>query len=855
MMFVGRGTALRRAVCLRHLPIVQDAALGHSVRPQSTNAPSGARPSLAVRMRLLRQELKTLEKGIELEEKARSSDPDLEGQLFQEETLDEFFQALHAPPVLTSAEEQSAKRLQSSRRSEAVRRLPTLFSGSFQRRIAADLDGDPQRSHRTDQLWSRLREAEAANTRLADETISSLTRLAEELKNEATTEPETERESAIPPFLRPASDAKTLLSDSEAFASGLLPTGLVTVSELAGLATTAVRHEKPDALTTLLEAAKHLDVGCEGMPSQLAVMNAAAQALSKLGRPDSVLDIAEVASRSECHDLMIAELRRLPTLAAPKGGIVLDDQFRHALILAFLNTDRADDALRSLEMLEHDKPAAIGTYTTVFLHLFKTKDSEKHAQAWSTYSRMRLCAHSIPDANTYSVMIRACADGKVPDAGGLRPPGCEAERALDLFREMTIGYNLRPTVEAFNATIRACSKSQDLFGEGLKLYKQMVELARSGAEHCTPDRNTFNALLLGCSKRGDLARARWLFGEMLRLAGSIQDAPAHAISGISTRLPEILSRLPDERTLAHLFATYASYVPPKRTLSPARASEKGDVASAQHASTETAKSAAAPESTSLDSTEHERSTHRPLPQTSKEVLSEVGRILDSVSVSDGLLPLAERVEASPWVMIRPSVEMLNAYLHVLCAHLPRSQRLLTVSGAVFSAGPDCLFKRFRLEPKLSSCEIVMRLCNDEPDRSIADAHANSIRNEFLDGFEDDPASWKARCLYINSLAKSRMLPAAIAELRNLVAIFPPLQLAPRSSSEASRLLDRLDTGRYPAPTFQHLSTLYSRLVESRDKKDHRFLLWALNAYGAQRKIIAKQAFSAPPKPAAALARS
>ncbi len=66
----------------------------------------------------------------------------------------------------------------------------------------------------------------------------------------------------------------------------------------------------------------------------------------------------------------------------------------------------------------------------------------------------------------------------------------DAERALDLFREMTTRYAVRPNAEVYNALILACARRKDFYLESFRLLREMVELAteRSGLRTSPPTR-------------------------------------------------------------------------------------------------------------------------------------------------------------------------------------------------------------------------------------------------------------------------------------------------------------------------------------------------------------------------------
>ncbi|CCG81288.1 Mitochondrial group I intron splicing factor dmr1 [Taphrina deformans PYCC 5710] len=119
-------------------------------------------------------------------------------------------------------------------------------------------------------------------------------------------------------------------------------------------------------------------------------------------------------------------------------------------------------------------------------------------QAFSIFDTLKYkSASSAPDAQTYSLVIFACA----------LDPQMSAERASDLFTEMT-ERGLKPTRETYNALIHVYSKRNDYFTEAWRISEDML---RSGIEM---DKVTWHSLLSACITNRDLIRARTLVRQM-----------------------------------------------------------------------------------------------------------------------------------------------------------------------------------------------------------------------------------------------------------------------------------------------------------------------------------------------------
>lgn len=251
---------------------------------------------------------------------------------------------------------------------------------------------------------------------------------------------------------------------------------------------------------------------------------------------------------------------------------------KHWLIRAQVESGDITGAVTALTDLEESSPAEMRTYAAVIVTLFKKDDIASIREAWSLYQQMRLAAHPVPDEKMYTRMILACASGKIPEQNPHNWRKAAGERAMDLFKEMSMTYDVRPSINTYNAVIHALSRDHEFANDAMAVYRQLIELqftrpveesvesGETGLEF-VPDRSTFNNLLEAFDGNGDLARGKWVMGEMLRVAHAFinpRTAPQHRSR--EQNLVDAVSRLPDSKTVSLLFHCYAHYNPPLEPL-------------------------------------------------------------------------------------------------------------------------------------------------------------------------------------------------------------------------------------------------------------------------------------------------
>ena len=230
------------------------------------------------------------------------------------------------------------------------------------------------------------------------------------------------------------------------------------------------------------------------------------------------------------------------------------EEQRHLHVKAHLKSAPLDVLPTSaMELIHHyegqDLPAPMSTYTLLISSLFSRPSSVAKAQAWDMFMHMRYAAHPEPDQLLYSIMIRACASPISTKYSS------EPERALDLWRELTIDHKIMPSVGSYNAVILACARSgtKTYVNEAFRLAKQMLDSHRDafGNSAFRPDKKTFCALLEGAKRIGDLGRARWILAELVR------GPERTSLEEVEDRASEL-----DEEVMMHMFHAYASYKPP-----------------------------------------------------------------------------------------------------------------------------------------------------------------------------------------------------------------------------------------------------------------------------------------------------
>ena len=567
-------------------------------------------------------------------------------------------------------------------------------------------------------------------------------------------------------------------------------------------------------------------------------------------------------------------------------GVLSNDYTHHCLVKSFLCSSRLDQAVDLLHQLEKKQPASLQTYTLVVEHLLQqTSSPALQSKAWSLFYQMRLTAHPVPDAPLYAQMITACALGvQQPNATLWKPKDplmastnkkptkrtstqADSERALDLFREMTIRYNLRPTPEVYGAVILACAKRKDMYEKAIELFQSMVALERNRlqdggakASSFAPNRETYNALLQGCAKNGDLLRARWILAEMLRTASlkwdELMGKQERGETLHEVELRDIEATRPDEQTLSLVFFTYASCSLAAKT-TPRVMTKAGDDQVRQsvgESSTGEAREVAVEERVERN---EEGTLTQQVPSTSKAVLREAVSLMERIKTD---------VESGSGLFssIQPTPRLLNGFLAVLSRHCSERDRVERIHDAWLGRPGEeaSLFAQLNVEANGYTCEIVLDACSKISSRTDTLAFASEVWKLWLDMggnghlYRSDGREAKQRGLdsltisrawsaMMKTAAKSGELDRAMALLHEFSTLYPPLVSATAPPDRASTSLlspvrgkdiTRLQqTTGAPAPLlrFQQVEVLHKRLVESEGrKKDIAFMSWLIRSYEA-----------------------
>lgn len=582
--------------------------------------------------------------------------------------------------------------------------------------------------------------------------------------------------------------------------------------------------------------------------------------------------------------------------------IALDAQSYHHLVAAFVKADRLDEAAAIVKHLQEFQPASMQTYTLLIEHyLQKVSQPQLQSKAWSLFTGMRTYAHPIPDAHLYAQMIRACALGVPQPSDALWKPKSallaesnsvskkqsrikfgrasqpDTERALDLFREMTMRYNIRPTPEVYSSIILACTRRKDMYEKGIELFQSMLEIERQRLAAVeldvaikpdlslsyAPDRATYNAVLQGSCQIGDLLRARWILAEMLRSSYALWTSLQSRSSVADWEWAEVERRRPDEYTLTLVFYTYATFKPTQRTSiteldGEQKAHPEEFVSSPQSPSKRTESTEVEPSSELRDG----NSFSEQLPSSSAGVIREVNGLLERVAAD-------VTTEGGLLSAVNPNSRMLNAYLSILSEQCSELDRLPMLEKAIFGSSirsdnedmetvfnGDSVFERWQVPINGYTCEVALDACVKSKDREHADALANRIWHEWqtinqttargtgmeAQTIKDDERMQGidpiriSRCWasMIRNAAKSYRVEDAMSLLRSFVERYPPASSSLSTIPESQRNNTR-SAFQYPVLTFQQIELLHNRIISSivdsqQRRRDLGFITWTMRAY-------------------------
>ncbi|KAG1895520.1 uncharacterized protein F5891DRAFT_1057857 [Suillus fuscotomentosus] len=496
-----------------------------------------------------------------------------------------------------------------------------------------------------------------------------------------------------------------------------------------------------------------------------------------------------------------------------------------------------------------------------------------NSQAWDLFAHMRYVAHPTPDAHLYALLIRACA------SASLSP---EPQRALDLWTEM-LDAGIVPTEGTYDAVIRACAKAGGGWvSEAIRFARQMRDRFRRGSSEVgggdlegVGGPRTWTALLDGCKRVGDLARARWILAEAVR---------AESLT---------------EEMMQHIFHAYAAYRPPFQrgatrivndgaVVAPA-SNQDGPLASATECSPDLPSESAGVSSDS-DGVPNDLAyiatmpsfSHLP-PQSPGEVVAEARALFDRIlqdanptSRSSSNMPpdpLAGRFN------VRLTPRLLNAYISVYYSHASLERARDVFERLLSSFGVDLMGDSRTYADALERCALSRPHERDIAGKWVDELWARweELEREWANGATETTVT--ARLVERAHTAVRRVhslngdVDRAITLLRTFMSRYPPTALLPPARNPSSAHVDAQDvmkkrtitlfakppilstrtilsnSAATPRPlvrltsaigppdervppllSFVDVELLHARLVEQGRGKEVGFLKWACKAY-------------------------
>lgn len=429
-----------------------------------------------------------------------------------------------------------------------------------------------------------------------------------------------------------------------------MPTGLVSKTEFLALFDESIAARDPVAAAAVLDRARAHGLDME------SEMDALLSAFAENG------DIVGVAGT-------------LKAVEERTGASAPRDQLA-AVVHAHLAKGDTHTAVRTLHTFEAQHlTLPEPTYTAVLNALLPPSPTLRQADkslAFDLFHHMRLVAHPVPSVESYNTIIRACADPKDP----------QPEMALDLYTQMISENNQQPQGETYNVLIRALGRVKGYYLHAFRILRQMLEVhqallpstpAGQGTGY-EPTTQTYNALLEGTKRNGDLGRARWILAEMAKVAAFVADGGPGK------------GWMPNEETVVGVFHTYAAYKPVigRGDVKVAEAGEKNDRETTTAMQEETPEDETTENETMQEpapAAEPER--HRELslmdigspdfvppyqPQTTFEVFTESTQlfnlVINDITSHHGI-----------FTHVRLTPRLVNAYLSVGLAHAPLAKAI------------------------------------------------------------------------------------------------------------------------------------------------------------------------------------
>ncbi|KNC99719.1 pentatricopeptide repeat domain-containing protein [Spizellomyces punctatus DAOM BR117] len=439
-------------------------------------------------------------------------------------------------------------------------------------------------------------------------------------------------------------------------------------------------------------------------------------------KPDLIAfnHLMDAYARADCHEQALAVFQTLDAYDlkpdAITYGILVHSCIKHG------------DLRAGFKLYDRMKAAGIQPTQPVFTSLIKgCLQAGDTARAWKTFNYMRseICA---PDEVTYSLMIHACSK-----AG-------DTERALDLFQEMA-ERGLMATEVTFTSLIQACATRSDYYPEAFELLGQMA------AQGFTPNLYTYNVLLKGAAKQGDIMRARLIWNDLVERAEA---------EGEESKLK------PTGHTFTYLLRTYAHAVAISRRSKRCTNTENGlnrhiantkvtterrptasegesrHLSTGAHAASDDGSSVEAVPSTpctlSDDTSEIFGRTHSSVPRltsvdTTPKVLLEDAKTIWRYLTTSGVPTVNSandhtHTDTSPQPVVPVTSHILDAYLSVLCAN-PANAGALPLAIRFFNEE----YQRYGVEPGGQARSEVLALVTR--DKRAMETWGQTMWDDFL----------------------------------------------------------------------------------------------------------------------------
>ncbi|ODO10584.1 hypothetical protein I350_01181 [Cryptococcus amylolentus CBS 6273] len=438
-----------------------------------------------------------------------------------------------------------------------------------------------------------------------------------------------------------------------------VPLGLVSNTEWSALFQELIQRQDAVAAEAVLDL-----MNAHGMPVDSHLIDEIMHVHAMQGRPD--------------------EVKRLVLEVAAAGDAILPVH-QDKIVLSLLQQSPSDARPAIAHLLQAEEaatPFPQSSYQLAISHL-TTPSPDVHPNAhtrslaWDLFAHMRLKAHPTPTREMYATMIRSCGDANQP----------QPERARDLWLEMTQQERMEPNGEGYNAIIRALGSTKKDYLEAFDLLRQMLVKHNDATfvpfeddngiprfSKFVPTLETFNAVMEGAKRAGDINRARWVLTEVLKLSRAGQALQV-----------AVWKDGADESLLSAVFMTYAAWKPVVKKqglkLRTGGEAESGDAA-AEAAVDDASKEAAHLDVDVLQDVEDvvtqeplmdELTLDEPPVSTPTTPLSSADALRECTSLFKRILSDNEAVREGsndflPFKSVRLSPRLINSYLSVHLVH-------------------------------------------------------------------------------------------------------------------------------------------------------------------------------------------